>query len=77
MPLIHMQLCCEVVVLCLKVLVRIFIARKPLLYSYQGSLPSLPVPALNDTMKQVRECSDYFSLRLQLLLIRSRLRGVG
>lgn len=75
MPLIHMQLCCEVVVLCLKVLVRIFIARKPLLYSYQGSLPSLPVPALQDTMKRVR--SDYSSLRLQLLLIRSRLRGVG
>lgn len=26
---------------------------KPLLYSYQGSLPKLPLPAVNDTMKRV------------------------
>lgn len=34
-------------------LVRIFSGRKPLLYSYQGSLPNLPVPAIKDTLKRV------------------------
>lgn len=33
---------------------RIFSGRKPLLYSYQGSLPNLPVPAIKDTVKRVR-----------------------
>ncbi|XP_075949741.1 carnitine O-palmitoyltransferase 1, liver isoform isoform X1 [Anarhichas minor] len=33
-------------------LVRIFSGRKPLLYSYQGSLPNLPVPATKDTVKR-------------------------
>uniref|UniRef100_A0A8C2YX77 carnitine O-palmitoyltransferase n=1 Tax=Cyclopterus lumpus TaxID=8103 RepID=A0A8C2YX77_CYCLU len=33
-------------------LVRIFSGRKPLLYSYQGSLPNLPVPAIKDTVKR-------------------------
>jgi carnitine O-palmitoyltransferase 1 len=27
---------------------------KPLLYSYQGSLPRLPLPSLKDTMNRVR-----------------------
>jgi carnitine O-palmitoyltransferase 1 len=27
---------------------------KPLLYSYQGSLPRLPLPSLKDTMSRVR-----------------------
>lgn len=27
---------------------------KPKLYSFQGSLPRLPLPAVNDTMKRVR-----------------------
>ncbi|KAL6095118.1 uncharacterized protein ACO6RY_16382 [Pungitius sinensis] len=31
-------------------LVRIFSGRKPLLYSYQGSLPNLPVPLIKDTV---------------------------
>ncbi|KAJ3608003.1 hypothetical protein NHX12_025054 [Muraenolepis orangiensis] len=31
-------------------LVRIFSGRQPLLYSYQGSLPNLPVPAVKDTI---------------------------
>ncbi|XP_068610502.1 carnitine O-palmitoyltransferase 1, liver isoform-like [Brachionichthys hirsutus] len=31
-------------------LVRIFSGRKPQLYSYQGSLPNLPVPAIKDTV---------------------------
>lgn len=35
-------------------LVRIFSGRKPLLYSYQGSLPNLPVPTIKDTVKRVR-----------------------
>ncbi|XP_029312035.1 carnitine O-palmitoyltransferase 1, liver isoform isoform X2 [Cottoperca gobio] len=33
-------------------LVRIFSGRKPLLYSYQGSLPNLPVPAIKDTVQR-------------------------
>uniref|UniRef100_A0AAQ5Y661 carnitine O-palmitoyltransferase n=1 Tax=Amphiprion ocellaris TaxID=80972 RepID=A0AAQ5Y661_AMPOC len=33
-------------------LVRIFSGRKPLLYSYQGSLPNLPVPTVKDTVKR-------------------------
>ncbi|XP_057683091.1 carnitine O-palmitoyltransferase 1, liver isoform-like isoform X2 [Corythoichthys intestinalis] len=36
-------------------LVRIFSGRKPLLYSYQGSLPNLPVPAIKDTLKRYLE----------------------
>lgn len=36
-----------------QVLVKLVSGRKPLLYSYQGSLPKLPVPALNDTMARV------------------------
>ncbi|XP_077357890.1 carnitine O-palmitoyltransferase 1, liver isoform isoform X1 [Festucalex cinctus] len=36
-------------------LVRIFSGRKPLLYSYQGSLPKLPVPAIKDTLKRYLE----------------------
>uniref|UniRef100_A0A671YA96 carnitine O-palmitoyltransferase n=1 Tax=Sparus aurata TaxID=8175 RepID=A0A671YA96_SPAAU len=39
----------------LKALVRIFSGRKPLLYSYQGSLPNLPVPAIKDTVKRYLE----------------------
>lgn len=35
-------------------LVRIFSGRKPRLYSYQASLPNLPVPAVKDTVKKVR-----------------------
>ncbi|KAL0984387.1 hypothetical protein UPYG_G00140790 [Umbra pygmaea] len=36
-------------------LVRIFSGRQPLLYSYQGSLPNLPVPAVKDTIKRFLE----------------------
>lgn len=32
--------------------VKILVSRRPLLYSYQGSLPSLPIPSINDTMKR-------------------------
>ncbi|XP_051789657.1 carnitine O-palmitoyltransferase 1, liver isoform isoform X3 [Erpetoichthys calabaricus] len=36
-------------------LVRIFSGRKPLLYSYQASLPHLPLPAIKDTMRRFLE----------------------
>nr|XP_034990942.1 carnitine O-palmitoyltransferase 1, brain isoform isoform X2 [Zootoca vivipara] len=36
-------------------LVKIFAGRKPMLYSYQASLPRLPVPALKDTMQRYLE----------------------
>uniref|UniRef100_A0A673ATU1 carnitine O-palmitoyltransferase n=1 Tax=Sphaeramia orbicularis TaxID=375764 RepID=A0A673ATU1_9TELE len=39
----------------LKALVRIFSGRKPLLYSYQGSLPNLPLPTTKDTVKRYLE----------------------
>uniref|UniRef100_A0A8C7PD36 carnitine O-palmitoyltransferase n=1 Tax=Oncorhynchus mykiss TaxID=8022 RepID=A0A8C7PD36_ONCMY len=38
-----------------KALVRIFSGRQPLLYSYQGSLPNQPVPAVKDTVKRYLE----------------------
>ncbi|XP_054850943.1 carnitine O-palmitoyltransferase 1, brain isoform isoform X2 [Eublepharis macularius] len=36
-------------------LVKIFAGRKPMLYSYQASLPRLPVPAIKDTMRRYLE----------------------
>ncbi|XP_029440050.1 carnitine O-palmitoyltransferase 1, brain isoform isoform X2 [Rhinatrema bivittatum] len=33
-------------------MVKIFSGRKPMLYSYQASLPRLPVPAISDTMRR-------------------------
>ncbi|XP_056593850.1 carnitine O-palmitoyltransferase 1, liver isoform [Triplophysa dalaica] len=36
-------------------MVRIFSGRQPLLYSYQGSLPNLPVPAVKDTVNRYLE----------------------
>ncbi|XP_015665701.1 carnitine O-palmitoyltransferase 1, brain isoform [Protobothrops mucrosquamatus] len=36
-------------------LVKIFSGRKPMLYSYQASLPRLPVPAIKDTMRRYLE----------------------
>uniref|UniRef100_A0A3Q3MSF3 carnitine O-palmitoyltransferase n=1 Tax=Mastacembelus armatus TaxID=205130 RepID=A0A3Q3MSF3_9TELE len=36
-------------------LVRLFSSRKPLLYSYQTSLPHLPVPAIKDTLSRYLE----------------------
>ena len=38
----------------LQCLTKVLGGRRPLLYSYQGSLPKLPVPGLKDTMKRVR-----------------------
>lgn len=37
----------------LQALVKIFAGRKPMLYSYQASLPRLPVPAIKDTVQRV------------------------
>lgn len=34
-------------------LLRLLSSRKPLLYSYQTSLPHLPVPAISDTVSRV------------------------
>lgn len=50
---IHIYSASVLVCLC-QALVRIFSGRKPLLYSYQGSLPNLPVPTIKDTVKRVR-----------------------
>ncbi|XP_028929802.1 carnitine O-palmitoyltransferase 1, brain isoform [Ornithorhynchus anatinus] len=36
-------------------LVKIFSGRKPMLYSFQGSLPRLPVPAVQDTVQKYLE----------------------
>nr|XP_056719890.1 carnitine O-palmitoyltransferase 1, brain isoform [Euleptes europaea] len=36
-------------------LVKIFAGRKPMLYSYQASLPRLPVPAIKDTVRRYLE----------------------
>lgn len=44
----------KLVCVCLQALVRIFSGRKPLLYSYQGSLPNLPLPVVKDTVRRVR-----------------------
>ncbi|XP_038639586.1 carnitine O-palmitoyltransferase 1, liver isoform-like isoform X2 [Scyliorhinus canicula] len=36
-------------------LVKIFSGRKPMLYSFQNSLPRLPVPSINDTLRRFLE----------------------
>lgn len=42
------------------VFMKCLIGSNPHLYSYQSSLPYLPVPAVKDTMKRVRiSCFDY------------------
>uniref|UniRef100_A0AAQ4RD10 carnitine O-palmitoyltransferase n=1 Tax=Gasterosteus aculeatus aculeatus TaxID=481459 RepID=A0AAQ4RD10_GASAC len=38
-----------------KVLVKVFSGRKPMLYSFQNSLPRLPVPSIKDTCKRYLE----------------------
>lgn len=52
-------------------MVRIFSGRKPMLYSFQTSLPRLPVPAVKDTVNRVSVCApciwgcqEAFRLRL-------------
>ncbi len=45
---------------CFQAMVRIFSGRQPLLYSYQGSLPNLPVPAVKDTIKRVSIITEVY-----------------
>lgn len=42
---------------------------KPLLYSYQGSLPKLPLPPVNETMKRVIIRHFMFSLLMIIFFI--------
>lgn len=41
---------------CDQSLVKMFSGRRPLLYSFQASLPRLPVPSVDDTIQRV--CID-------------------
>lgn len=38
---------------CFQSLVKMFSGRRPLLYSFQASLPRLPVPSVEDTIHRV------------------------
>ncbi|CAL8285078.1 unnamed protein product [Merluccius merluccius] len=62
-------------------LVRIFSGRQPLLYSYQGSLPNLPVPTVKDTIHRyldsVRPLTDADQFERMLALAREFESGVG
>lgn len=40
-------------VLIVQLLVKVFSGRKPMLYSFQNSLPRLPVPSVKDTCRRV------------------------
>lgn len=60
----------------LQLLVKVFSGRKPMLYSFQNSLPRLPVPAVKDTCKRViitscvnsASSSKTFKCRVHVLL---------
>jgi len=63
------------------VAMKMMTGRKPLLYSYQGALPRLPVPALHDTMERylrsvrpLKSDEDYNRLEL---LVRDFEKGLG
>lgn len=43
---------------CYQSLVKMFSGRRPLLYSFQASLPRLPVPSVDDTIHRVRDYSE-------------------
>lgn len=43
----------SLLVLCFQLLVKVFSGRKPMLYSFQNSLPRLPVPSVKDTCMRV------------------------
>ena len=51
----RMQISVAIWSLFLQGLTKVLGGRRPLLYSYQSSLPKLPVPALRDTMKRVSD----------------------
>lgn len=42
-----------VLFVCYQSLVKMFSGRRPLLYSFQASLPRLPVPSVDDTIHRV------------------------
>lgn len=48
-------------VLLFQLLVKVFSGRKPMLYSFQNSLPRLPVPTVKDTCKRVIFASSFDS----------------
>ncbi|XP_059893425.1 carnitine O-palmitoyltransferase 1, liver isoform-like isoform X1 [Gadus macrocephalus] len=62
-------------------LVRIFSGRQPLLYSYQGSLPNLPVPKVKDTIHRfldsVRPLTDAHQFERMSTLAREFESGMG
>lgn len=47
-------------------MVKIFSGRKPMLYSFQTSLPRLPVPAVKDTVSRVGVASSSLGRPLQV-----------
>lgn len=63
------------------VVMKVLTGRRPLLYSYQGALPRLPVPSLHDTMERylrsvrpLKSDEDYKRLEL---LVRDFEKGLG
>lgn len=53
-------------------LVKLFYGwHKPMLYSFQGSLPRLPLPPVKDTMKRVRTQKLFSNLQFDLKLNRN------
>lgn len=52
---------CVFVFAFLQALVKLFSGRKPMLYSFQTSLPRLPVPAVKDTVNRVCTFTNLFS----------------
>lgn len=62
-------------------LTKLFGSRRPLLYSYQGSLPQLPVPALKDTMNRyllsVRPLMDDNEYQKMEKLVDDFKQGIG
>lgn len=53
--MLHVPLLClnALLVVDLQSLVKMFSGRRPLLYSFQASLPRLPVPSVDDTIHRV------------------------
>lgn len=48
-------------------MVKVFSGRKPMLYSFQTSLPRLPVPAVKDTVSRVgvtHPCASFRAIHL-------------
>lgn len=54
--------------LLIQVLVKVFSGRKPMLYSFQNSLPRLPVPSIKDTCKRVISYLVFLSTLMIMLI---------